>query len=176
MPTSPVALVTGSSSGIGAGIARRLAADGMTVVVNSARSETTGRELADRLPGASYVRADVSDPADCERLVEAAVERHGRPDVLVNSAGRTRVIPQADLAAADAAVWREILDLNVIGTWQMCVAAAKHLRASGSGNIVNISSVAGSRPVGSSIPYAVSKAAIDHMSRLLARALGPDVR
>ncbi|MGN5377115.1 SDR family NAD(P)-dependent oxidoreductase [Streptomyces lasalocidi] len=89
---------------------------------------------------------------------------------------RTRFIPLGDLEAADAAAWRDIFDVNVIGTWQMITAALPHLKASGSGSIVNISSVSGTRAMGSSIPYAVSKAAVDHMTRLLAATLGPGIR
>jgi ketoreductase RED2 len=171
-----VAIVTGSSSGIGAAVARRLADEGMRVVVNSARSVDAGHEVAEALPEAVYVQADVSVEAETRRLVTATLERFGRLDVLVNNAGRTRLVPHADLEAATPSVWREILDLNVIGTWQMSVAALPHLRESGAGSIVNVSSVAGSRPAGSSIPYAVSKAAVEHMTRLLANVVGPEVR
>ncbi|MEV7088437.1 SDR family oxidoreductase [Streptomyces sp. NPDC093085] len=180
---APVALVTGSSSGIGEAIARRLGLGGHRVVVNSSRSEEEGRKVAASLPEAVYVRADVADRAEAEGLVAATVEQFGRLDVLVNSAGRTRAIPHQDLAAADPDVWRSILDLNVIGTWQTTVAAMPHLTATGrgggagtAGNVVNISSIAGSRTAGSSIPYAVSKAAVEHMTRLLAKAVGPAVR
>ncbi|MFF8275520.1 SDR family NAD(P)-dependent oxidoreductase [Streptomyces lateritius] len=175
-PEAPVALVTGSSSGIGQTVARRLAAEGYRVVVNSARSVEDGEKTAAALPDALYVRADVSDEADARRLVDTAVEHYGRLDVLVNNAGRTRAIPHADLAAATPEVWREILGLNVIGTWQTTVAAMPHLARSGNGSVVNVSSIAGSRPAGSSIPYAVSKAAIEHMTRLLANTVGPAVR
>ncbi|MGW5637536.1 SDR family NAD(P)-dependent oxidoreductase [Streptomyces sp. NPDC003832] len=173
---APVALVTGSSSGIGAAVARRLAAEGMRVVVNSARSQEAGRKVAAELPDAFYVAADISVREQAEALVMAAVERYGRLDVLVNSAGVTRVVPHQDFEGASAEVWREILDVNVIGTWQVCVAALPHLRAGGDGCVVNVSSVAGLRPAGSSIPYAVSKAALNHMTRLLAAVTGPEVR
>jgi len=173
---APVALVTGSSSGIGEAIARRLAEDGHRVVVNSSRSVEEGEKLAASLPDAVYVRADVSDGAEARELVSRAVEQYGRLDVLVNSAGRTRAIAHHDLEAADPGVWRDILDLNVIGTWQTTVAAMPHLTASGAGAVVNVSSIAGSRTAGSSIPYAVSKAAVEHMTRLLAKAVGPAVR
>ncbi|MFE1781388.1 SDR family NAD(P)-dependent oxidoreductase [Streptomyces sp. NPDC059506] len=176
MPRQQVALVTGSSSGIGAAIAARLSAEGMCVVVNSSRSAEQGAAFAASLPDASYVRADVSDEAQAARLVDTVVERHGRLDVLVNCAGTTRVIAHSDIAAATPEVWREILGVNVVGTWQVTSAAAPHLAEAGPGNVVNISSVAGDRPGGSSIPYAVSKAALNHMTRLLAAALGPDVR
>ncbi|MFE0733504.1 SDR family NAD(P)-dependent oxidoreductase [Streptomyces sp. NPDC058855] len=173
---APVALVTGSSSGIGRSVARRLAAEGYRVVVNSARSVAEGEETAAGLPDALYVRADVSVETEARHLVESAIDHYGRLDVLVNNAGRTRAIPHADLTAATPEVWREILGLNVIGTWQTTVAAVPHLARTGGGTVVNVSSVAGSRPAGSSVPYAVSKAAVEHMTRLLAHALGPSVR
>ncbi|HEX6970569.1 MAG TPA: glucose 1-dehydrogenase [Micromonosporaceae bacterium] len=171
-----VAVVTGSSSGIGSAIAARLAAEGMRVVINSARSISAGEDLARSLPDAMYVRADVAVPEEARSLITATLEAYGRLDVLVNNAGTTRVIPHDDLAAATPEVWRSILDLNVVGSWQMSVAAVPHLRESDDGCIVNVSSVAGTRPVGSSIPYAVSKAALNHMTRLLAKALGPQIR
>ncbi|WP_306334813.1 SDR family NAD(P)-dependent oxidoreductase [Streptomyces sp. KL118A] len=171
-----VALVTGSSSGIGAAIARRLAAAGIRVVVNSARSVEAGEKLAAELPDAVYVRANVADEADAARLVQTAVDTYGRLDILVNCAGTTRFIDHDDLAAANPEVWRELYDVNVIGVWQTITAAVPHLRASGAGSIVNITSQAGVRPNGSSIPYAVSKAAVNHMTKLLAKTLGPDVR
>lgn len=176
MTDKRVAVVTGSSSGIGAAVARRLADEGIRVVVNSVRSREAGEELAAALPEARYVAADVADPVQAARLIETAVETYGRLDILVNNAGRTRFIPHQDLAAVTPEVWREILDLNLVGTWQTTVAAMPHLSASGAGCVVNISSVAGSRPAGSSIPYAVSKAAVEHLTRLLANVSGPQVR
>jgi ketoreductase RED2 len=169
-------LITGSSSGIGAATARRFAALGAAVVVNSSTSVEAGRALASELPGASYIRADIADEDQARRLVEGVVEHNGRLDVLVNNAGTTQVIAHDDLAAATPEVWRRIFDVNVVGTWQLIVAAAGHLRASGQGQVINVSSVAGERPTGSSIPYACSKAAVSHMTRLLANALGPAIR
>ena len=171
-----VVLVTGSSSGIGAETARRFAASGATVVVNSSTSVDAGRALAAELTGATYVQADVADEADASRLVDEVVAAHGRLDALVNNAGTTAVIPHGDLEAASPDVWRRIFDTNVIGTWQLTVAAVPHLRASGNGQVLNVSSLAGERPVGSSIPYACSKAALSHMTRLLANTLSPDIR
>ena len=186
-PTSPappddaafrgqVVLVTGSSSGIGAATATRFASLGATVVINSSTSVAAGQALAGELPVASYVRADVSDEDQARRLVDEVVDRHGRLDVLVNNAGTTEVIPHHDLEAASPEVWRRIFDVNVLGTWQVTVAAVDHLRASGRGQVVNVSSLAGERPTGSSIPYACSKAALSHMTRLLANTLAPTVR
>ncbi|MER5889574.1 glucose 1-dehydrogenase [Streptomyces sp. NPDC001941] len=176
MSEARVALVTGSSSGIGAAVARLLAADGVRVVVNSARSVDAGRALAAELPGAVYVQADVSDETQATRLVERTIEEFGRLDILVNNAGTTRFIPHDDLAAASPDVWRDLFDVNVMGVWHTITAAVPHLKASGSGCVVNVSSQAGVRPGGSSIPYAVSKAAVNHMTRLLAKTLGPEVR
>jgi ketoreductase RED2 len=171
-----VVIVTGSSSGIGEAAARAFAAEGCRVVVNSSSSVEAGEKVAAALPDAIYVQGDVSREADCDALVAAAIERWGRLDVLVNNAGTTKVIPHRDIQAAGEDVWRRILDVNVIGTWLMSRAAAKALAAGDGGSIINVSSVAGSRPSGSSIPYACSKAAVNHMTRLLAKVLGPEVR
>jgi ketoreductase RED2 len=101
---------------------------------------------------------------------------YGRLDVLVNNAGTTVVIPHHDLEAATPDVWRRIFDVNVVGTWQVTVAALPHLRTSGAGCVVNVTSLAGVRQTGSSIPYAASKAALNHVTRLLANVVGPEVR
>lgn len=173
---SRVALITGSSSGIGAAVARRLAAEGFRIVVNSARSEVAGKNLATELPDAVYVQGDVADGADARRIVQAAIDAYGRLDILVNNAGTTRFIPLDDLDAADVEVWREIFDVNVFGAWQLTAAAVPHLRKSDAASVVNISSVSATRALGSSVPYAVNKAALNHMTRLLAAQLGPDIR
>jgi len=123
-----------------------------------------------------YLQGDVADPGSVERLLAGTIERFGRLDVLVNNAGTTQVIPHADLEAASVDVWRRIFEVNVFGTWQLTVAALPHLKASGSGSVVNVTSLAGVRPTGSSIPYAASKAALNHMTRLLANVVGPEVR
>jgi ketoreductase RED2 len=162
-----VAIVTGSSSGIGEAIARAFARCGAGVVVNSASSIEAGRALAAELPNAIYVQADVADRQQAGALVEAAV---------VNNAGTTKVIPHDDIDAVTTEVWSRILDVNVVGTWNVVQAAVPHLRSAADGVIINITSLAGVRPVGSSIPYAVSKAALNHMTRLLANTLGPQIR
>jgi len=171
-----VALVTGSSSGIGAAVAATFGALGARVVVNSASSVAEGEKVAAELPDAFYVQADVSDVASARRLVADAVEHYGRLDIVVNNAGTTTVIPHQDLDAATTEIWERILAVNVLGTWNVIQAAAPHLRASGDGVIINVTSLAGVRPVGSSIPYAVSKAALNHLTVLLANVLGPEIR
>jgi len=171
-----VALVTGSSSGIGAAIAVALARHGARVALNSSRSTAAGEELAARLPGSIYLRADISDETQAAALVDRVVDIYGRLDVLVNNAGVTVQIPHADIDRVTSDVWHRILGVNVVGTWNVTQRAVPHLRAGDGGSIVNITSLAGVRPTGSSIPYAASKAALNHLTRLLANALGPEIR
>jgi len=171
----PVALVTGSSSGIGAEVARRLAAEGHDVVVTSRSSVAAGEGVAAEV-GGSYLQADLSDEVQARTLVERVLERHGRLDVLVNNAGTTEVVAHSDLAAATPELWRRLYDLNVVAPFVLVTAAEQALRAAAPGCVVNVSSLAGVRPTGSSIPYAASKAALNHTTLLLAKALGPDVR
>jgi len=170
-----VALVTGSSSGIGEATARLFDTLGATVVVNSARSVDAGTAIAASLEHGHYVQANIADSADVDRLMTTVLADHGRLDVLVNNAGTTEVIPHRDLDAASVEVWHRIFEINVFGTWSMTVAAVDALR-SARGAVVNVSSVAGLRATGSSIPYAASKAALNHQTILLARVLGPEIR
>jgi len=174
--TGQVALVTGSSSGIGAACARELAAAGMRVVVNSSSSVAAGSALAHELPEAIYVQADIADSGQARSLVDQAAERWGRLDLVVNNAGTTVRIDHADIDAVTDETWARILGVNVVGTWSVIRAAVPALRATGGGSIINVTSLAGVRPTGSSIPYAVSKAALNHMTSLLAAALGPEIR
>jgi ketoreductase RED2 len=169
-----VVLVTGSSSGIGEQVARRFSALGATVAVNSSSSVDAGRQVSDELPAeSSYVQADISDPVQCQALVDAVIERHGRLDVLVNNAGWTQRVDHRDLEAVTDEIFRRTFEVNVFGTWYLTKAAMPHLRQSDDGNVVTVSSIAGLRPVGSSIPYAMSKAALNHMTALLAKSHGP---
>jgi ketoreductase RED2 len=169
-----VAVVTGSSSGIGAAIATALVSAGANVVLNSSSTPREGTRLADRLVQAIYVQGGVSDPVDAHRIVEAALSTWGRLDILVNNAGTTTPIPHDDLASASPDVWRRILDVNLIGAWNLISGSVEPLRAA-EGSIINISSVAGITASGSSVPYSVSKAGLNHMTRLLAKALGPQI-
>jgi ketoreductase RED2 len=169
------ALVTGSSSGIGAAVARAFAEDGHDVLVNSSSSREAGETLAAEVGGA-YAQADIADKAAVEAMVAAAVERFGRLDVVVNCAATTAVIPFDDLDAVTPEVWQRILGVNLIGTWNVIAAAVPHLREGEGGQVINVSSSSAERPMGSSIPYSVSKAGVNHMTRMLAKALGPEVR
>jgi len=148
---SRVVLVTGSTSGIGEAAALRFAANGDHVVFNSVRSVKEGERLASSTPNAHYVQGDIARPEESVRIIRDVIEACGRLDVLVNNAGVTRKIAHKDLDAASIDVWREIFEVNVFGTWNLCVAAIDELRKT-NGSIVNVSSVAGVRPTGSSIP------------------------
>ena len=169
-----VALVTGSTSGIGEAVARRLAADGFHVVVHSGSSVEEGERIAEEVEG-SYLQADLSDADAAMATVAGALAQLGRLDVLVNNAGVSRPVPHADLEAATPQEWRAVLEVNLVSPFALTSVAAPYLRAA-RGCVVNVSSHAGVRPKGSSIPYAASKAALNHVTRLLAVTLGPEVR
>ena len=175
-----VALVTGSSGGIGAAIARRLTEEGYAIALHSRSSEAEGQALADSLEGASYTRADLSSEDEARGLIARVLEKHGRLDVLVNNAATSAVIPHKDLKQASPEIWRTLYDVNVIAPWILISEAEGALRAGASpekpASILNITSHAGVRPKGASIPYAATKAALNHMTKLLALSLGPEIR
>lgn len=169
-----VAIVTGSSSGIGERTAQRLSELGAKVVVNSASSVEAGHAVAAALPGEShYVQADISDKEQCKRLLDETVAKFGRLDLLVNNAGWTTLVPHGDLDALTDEIFMKTFEVNVFGTWWLTKAAMPLLRASDDGHVVNITSVAGVRPVGSSIAYSMTKAALNQMTRLMAKSHGP---
>ncbi|MCB8876269.1 SDR family NAD(P)-dependent oxidoreductase [Acidisoma silvae] len=176
----PVALVTGSTSGIGLAVARRLVREGYRVVIHSRSSVSAGLEIAKELGSANYLQADLAQQKDRTRLVREAVSLWGRLDVLVNNAGISGIIPHSDLKAATSEIWHELYEVNVVAAFHLISEAEASLRAAASlgssGNVVNISSHAGVRPKGASIPYAATKAALNHMTRLLAVSLAPDIR
>lgn len=175
-----VALVTGSTSGIGAAIARRLVDEGMFVILHSRGSAKKGTELAAELGFAAYLQADLAQESERVRLIAEAVALTGRLDVLVNNAGISGLIAHDDLAAANPEIWRAQYEVNVIAPFQLVTLSEAHLRASAQRNgracVINISSHAGVRPKGGSIPYAATKAALNHVTRLLAKTLAPDIR
>jgi NAD(P)-dependent dehydrogenase (short-subunit alcohol dehydrogenase family) len=175
-----VALVTGSTSGIGAAIARRLSREGYKVALHGRRSADVGHAMAAELPGASYHQADLADVANAGELVRAVLAHYGRLDVLVNNAGEAARFPHADLKAATPEVWRRMMDMNLIAPWMLIAEAETALRKSAEqgkpASIVNIGTHAAVRPKGASIPYAAAKAALHHATRLLALTLGPAIR
>lgn len=175
-----VSIVTGSSSGVGAATVRLLAARGSHVVVNYSKSAPAAERVAEecRVLGADVLvcQADVSNDADCRKLVNEALSRWGRLDVLVNNAGTTKFVAHGDFDGLDSDDFKDIYGVNVIGPFQMVRAARQALTASGDAAVVNVASVAGVKGVGSSIAYAASKGALITMTKSLARVLGPEIR
>jgi len=178
--TQRVALVTGSTSGIGKAIATQLTQDNFAVAFHSKSSIQVGQALAAAHPASSYFQADLSDQSQTRQLMAEVLSHYGRLDVLVNNAGISATIPHASLQAASPEVWRDLYEVNVIAPWTLITAAETALGQSSSPDcpscILNISSHAGIRPKGASIPYSVSKAALNHMTQLLAVSLAPRIR
>ena len=126
------------------------------------------------MPGKSlYVQADISDRAACQTLIDTTLNSFGHLDILINNAGWTTLVAHHDLDSLTDEIFEKTFDVNVFGTWWLTKAAMPHLKKSADGNVVNITSIAGVRPVGSSIAYAMTKAALNHMTVLLAKSCGP---
>ncbi|WP_028311741.1 SDR family NAD(P)-dependent oxidoreductase [Derxia gummosa] len=181
-----VAVVTGGAGGIGAAICAGLAAAGASVGVGYNRSQGPAAELVAGLArgaGQSHaaLRAPVTDSAALAALAGAVDARWGRCDIVVNCAGTTRFVPHADLAGLDDALFDEILATNVRGPFAVLRAlhpllARTAATAGAPGLVVNISSIAAVTAMGSNVAYCASKAAVDNMTKSLARALAPAVR
>jgi NAD(P)-dependent dehydrogenase (short-subunit alcohol dehydrogenase family) len=170
-----VAIVTGSSSGIGAACALELAKRGWAVVVNYSKSAADAQKVAAQCGNAIAVQADVGEDADCRKLAKAALDKWARLDALVNNAGTTKFVKHADLEGLSAEDFLRIYRLNVVAPFQMTRACAPALKEA-RGAVVNISSVASRLGTGSSVAYGASKAALNAMSFSLARSLAPEVR
>jgi 3-oxoacyl-[acyl-carrier protein] reductase len=168
-----VALVTGASRGIGAAIAERLAADGASVVVNYVKAEREAVAVAERVRRAGVralvLQADVGDPVQAARLVTDAVGQMGRLDILVNNAAL--VLPEP-MGAIEPARVRAQFATNVDGVIAAVQAAIEHL-PSGGGRVINISSLIASYPLPAMTVYAAAKGALDAMTRVWAKELGP---
>lgn len=179
MQKQKVALVTGSATGAGRAAALRFAREGLAVAVNYSRSEREATETFEEVQRlgvpALLVKADVGDEAAVRGMIERCGKELGGLDVLVNNAGTTHFVDHTDLGALTDGVWNDIFRVNLLGAFYAIRAAMPLLQERG-GNIVNVSSVAGLSGQGSSIPYAASKAALNSLTRSLARAFGPKVR
>ncbi len=175
-----VAIVTGSSSGVGAACARQLAERGCHVAINYSRNAAGAEETQAACAAFGVetivVQADVADDAQCRALTQAAIDKWGRLDALVNNAGTTKFNAHENLDGLSREDFEHIYAVNVVGPYQMARAAAPWMRRAGRGSIVNVASIAGIMGVGSSIAYAASKGALLTMTLSLARVLGPEIR
>jgi 3-oxoacyl-[acyl-carrier protein] reductase len=158
-----VALVTGGNGGLGHRICHALAREGVA------------RELASRYQiNAAAFACDITDNTAVEGLVDDLINRFGRLDILVNDAAYNISIPFTDLDSLTIEVWDKIMAVNLTGPMRLIKAVAPVMKARGQGRIVNIASVAGLAPTGSSIAYAVSKAGLIHLTRCMAVAMAPE--
>ena len=173
-----VAVVTGASSGIGAASARLFAAAGARVVVGYNRGVDRANKIVAELAGSGHkaMHLPLEDTTQIRQVAAAVEQEFGRCDVLVNSAGFTRMVAHSDLEALDDDLIDQVLTANVRGPFATIRAFVPMLKASGDGVIVNISSGAATAGTGSSIIYGASKAALNTMSMALARVLGPEIR
>jgi 3-oxoacyl-[acyl-carrier protein] reductase len=174
-----VALVTGGNGGLGQRICHALAKEGAHVAIMYARSREQAESVAGELTSRYQIKSqafacDITDGAAVDRLVGDVTQAFGRLDVLVNDAAYNFAVPFADLDALTPEVWERIMTTNLTGPMLLTKAVAPIMKAQGRGRIVNIASVAGLYPTGSSIAYAVSKAGLIHLTRCMAVALAPE--
>lgn len=176
----PAALVTGAATGIGRSAALALARNGYDVVINFSRSEEAAKATATDAEAAGartlLYRCDVSDDACVRAMLDAAGEKFGRLDALINNAGTTIDVEPKNLAGVKVEDWNRVFGVNVLGLFLVTRAAVPLLRKSPNGCIVNTCSIAGLRPTAQPLPYAASKAAVANLTKTLANALGPEIR
>lgn len=175
-----VALVTGGNGGLGGRICHALAAEGVSLAVIYAASQAAAEALAAEIAAQRQVQAvamqcDIADPESVEALVGQVTARFGRLDILVNDAAYNIAIPFPQLDELTDAVWEKVMAVNLTGPMRLTRAVAPIMKAQGAGRVVNIASVAGLGPTGSSIAYAVSKAGLIHLTRCMAVAMAPEV-
>jgi 3-oxoacyl-[acyl-carrier protein] reductase len=173
------AFVTGGSGSLGGAISRALAEAGCHIAIgyvgNREGADETLRVVETLGRTGCRVQLDQTEPAAIEPAVERAARDLGRLDILVNNAAWNIGVPFPDLDGLTTEIWDRIFTTNVRGPFQLARAVAPHMRKQGAGRIVNIASIAGVKPTGSSIAYASSKAALIHLTRCLAVALAPAI-
>jgi len=174
------ALITGGGTGLGRAIALQLAAEGVNLVINYSRSADDAEKTAAdaRAMGVKAVslKADISIPKETENLVAQSAEALGGLDILVNNAGTTKFVPFQDLDGLSPEDFTQLFETNAMSIYFASRAAAKIMNSRGGGHIINTVSIAGFKPLGSSIAYAVSKAAGIHVTKCLAVALAPLIK
>ena len=174
------ALITGGGTGLGRAIALQLAGKGVNLVINYSRSvEDAEKTAADACAigvKAVPLKADVSDPESAENLVEQSAKILGGLDILINNAGTTKFVPFTELDGLNPDDFLRLFETNAMSIFFASRAASKIMNSRTGGHIINTVSIAGQRPLGSSIAYAVSKAAGIHMTKCLAVALAPKIK
>jgi 3-oxoacyl-[acyl-carrier protein] reductase len=174
-----VAVVTGGNGGLGQRICHALAKEGTNIAVVYAQSANEAGVVADELRKhgveADPFQCNLREPAQINRMVDEVVKRFGRIDILINDAAYNKSIPFKDLDGLTTEEWSKIIDVNLTGPMHAIKAVAPVMQKQKRGRIVNIASIAGLHPGGSSIAYAVSKAGLIHLTRCFAVALAPDV-
>lgn len=174
------ALVIGGNSGIGRAAAEVLAEAKASVVIGYGHRSSEAMHVAKYLQGTGAITetvpCDVTNIDDVKAALASVRSQFGAVDIVVNAAGITEFVPMTDLDAVTTDMWDRILRTNVIGAWNVGKAARSYLQDSQLGNLVLVGSIAGLNPSGSSIPYAVSKAALHHLAKFLAKAYGPSAR
>ncbi|MDC7720922.1 SDR family NAD(P)-dependent oxidoreductase [Priestia megaterium] len=175
-----VFIITGGGTGIGKATALKLADMGAKLVINYSNSETEAKkvveEIAEKGGIAFAFKANVANEHEVNEMIHQTIAEFGRLDGLVNNASITAQIPMNDLESVTDDVWDSLYDVNVKGMFHCVKAAVPHMKKQKSGAIVNVGSVAGTTGIGSSIPYAATKAAIHTMTKSLAIALAPHIR
>ena len=175
-----VAIITGSSQGLGAAIAKKLSERNVNTVINYSSNEDlanhTMEECIKNGVNAITVKANVSNDDDCIKLVKETINAFGKVDILVNNAGTTKFADHTKLEKLSDEDFINIYKVNVIGPYQMIRAVEPFMKKNGFGSVVNISYIAGKTGIGSSIAYAASKGALNTMTLSLAKALGPEIR
>ncbi|MBN1401601.1 MAG: SDR family oxidoreductase [Anaerolineae bacterium] len=174
-----VVLITGGGTGLGRTIALAMADEGAHLAIGYSKSEAdalaTAKELQGRGARAMAVQADVASSAEVVAMVAAVMQAYGRIDVLINNAGFTVFVPFDDLDGMEEADWDRLMAVNAKGPFLCCKAVVPIMRAQGAGRIVNIGTISGIRPMGSSLGYSVSKAALAHFTKCLARGVAPAI-
>jgi 3-oxoacyl-[acyl-carrier protein] reductase len=174
-----VIIITGGGTGVGSACAQELAKCGARVVISYNKSKegaiATKKKCKTLGSDAITIQGDVALDDDCKKIVSKTIDQWGRIDGLVNNAGITKFAAPNDLDALSSQDFIDLYSTNVVGSYQMLRASSEHLKTS-RGSVVNVSSIAGIKAIGSSTAYVASKAALNAMTVALARALAPEIR
>jgi 3-oxoacyl-[acyl-carrier protein] reductase len=175
-----VALITGGGTGIGREIGLAFAREGVSIAINYSRSEKEAllalHDIQKLAVKAITVKADVSQDIQVREMINEVIKQFGRLDILVNCAGTTTFVEPSDLEGLTEELWDKALAVNLKGTFFCCRAVVPAMKSNDGGSIINISSIAGTTGIGSSMAYSASKAGVICLTKSLARTLAPEIR